>query len=76
MAFERSIAPDVSRALLMSVGIGLRQELVETEPAPPSLMKLLAQLEARVQASIKREELYAAPDRAVAEVVHVGRAKQ
>jgi hypothetical protein len=75
MAFERS-APDVSHPLLMSVGIGLREELVATELAPPSLMKLLAQLEVRVQANIKREELYAAVDRAVAEVVHVGRGKQ
>jgi hypothetical protein len=76
VALEQSIAPDASHALLMSVGIGLREDLVATEPTPPSLMKLLAQLEARVQANITREELYAAIDRAVAEVVHVGRGKQ
>jgi hypothetical protein len=76
VALEQSIAPDASHALLMSVGIGLREDLVATEPTPPSLMKLLAQLEARVQANITREELYAAIDRAVAEVVHVDRGKQ
>jgi hypothetical protein len=36
MAFERSTTPDVSHALLISVGIGLREELVATKPAPPT----------------------------------------
>jgi hypothetical protein len=72
MALERSLAPDVARSLLVSVGDALREELVASEPAPQSLMKLLTQLDDRIQADIERERWYAAVDHAVAELVRAG----
>jgi hypothetical protein len=57
MALERSLAPDVARTLLVSIGDALREELATTEPAPQSLTKLLAQLEGRIRSDIELERL-------------------
>jgi hypothetical protein len=65
MAFEGRLNPAYSRILRGDVGSALRKELASTEPAPPRLMNLLAQLEARVQAHVERERLFAAVERAV-----------
>jgi hypothetical protein len=63
----------VARSLLVSVGDVLHEELVATEPAPQSLMKLLTRLDGRIQGDIERERWYAAVDRAVAELVGMDR---
>jgi hypothetical protein len=59
MTMQR-LEPDLARGLLLGVGNCLREHLVATEPAPQSLMKLLAQLEARTQTEIELERCYAA----------------
>jgi hypothetical protein len=63
------LEPDLARGLLLGVGNCLREDLVATEPAPQSLIKLLAQLEARTHTEIELDRCYAAVDRAVAELV-------
>ena len=69
MALERMPVLDSHQAVTLNVGTGLREELATAEPAPPRLMKLLAQLDARIEANEKRERCFAAVDRAVAELV-------
>jgi hypothetical protein len=49
--------------------LALGGELAGTEPAPPSLTKLLAQLEARNRTDMELRRWYGAVDRAVAELV-------
>jgi hypothetical protein len=49
--------------------LALGEELAGTEPAPPSLTKLLTQLEARNRTDMELRRWYGAVDRAVAELV-------
>jgi hypothetical protein len=72
MTMQR-LEPDLTRGLLLGIGNCLREDLAATVPAPQSLMKLLAQLEARTQTEIDPERCYAAVDRAVAELVSMDR---
>ena len=47
----------------------LRDELAATEPAPPTVLRLLAELVVRMRTDTESERLYAALDRAVEQVV-------
>jgi hypothetical protein len=52
--------------------LALTEELAGTQPAQPSLVKLLAQLEERNRTDMELRRCYGAVDRAVAELVHYG----
>jgi hypothetical protein len=69
MALERMPVLDSYQPMTLNLGAALREEFATAEPAPPRLMKLLAQLDARIEANEKRERCYAAVDRAVTELV-------
>ena len=69
MALERIPVLDSCQAMTLNLGATLREEFATAEPPPPRLMKLLAQLDARIEANEKRERCYAAVDRAVTELV-------
>jgi hypothetical protein len=58
MALEEGLALDAGQAITLNVGAVLREELAIAEPAPPRLMKLLAQLDARIDANKRRERCY------------------
>jgi hypothetical protein len=73
MTFEGRLNPAYSRILRGDLGNAIRKELASTEPAPPGLMELLAQLEVRVQAHVESERLYAAVERAVGELKRLHR---
>ena len=66
-------APDLTRSVRLGLGAVLSEELAATEPAPPSLMKLLARLEERIQADIELGRSYTAVERAVAEMMRLSR---
>ncbi len=68
-----SPAPDVARSVQFGVGKVLSEEFASTEPVPPSLMGLLAQLEERMKTDMELGRRYGAVDRAVAELVRLGR---
>jgi hypothetical protein len=57
----------------LALGAVLSEELATTEVGPPSLMELLAQLEERNRTDMELEHCYGAVDRAVAELVRLGR---
>jgi hypothetical protein len=69
MALERMPVLDSYQPMTLNLGAALREEFATAEPAPPRLMKLLAQLDERIEANEKRERCYAAVDRAVTELV-------
>ncbi len=68
-----SPASDVARLVRFGVGNVLREEFASTEPVPPSLTGLLAQLEERMKTDMELGRCYGAVDRAVAELVRLGR---
>ena len=66
--FSPTVAPDGARSVQLSLGTVLSEELA-SEVVPPSLMKLLAQLNERMKTDAELERCYGAVDRAVAELV-------
>jgi hypothetical protein len=71
MAYGRGLDPGYSRATRVKLGTALRDELAAREPAPPTLMRLLAELDVRMRADTESDRLYAAFDRAVEQVVRL-----
>jgi hypothetical protein len=71
MAYGRGLDPGYSRATRVKVGAALRDELAATEPAPQTIIRLLAQLDVRMRADTESERLYVAFDRAVEQVVRL-----
>jgi hypothetical protein len=68
MAFVGRLNPAYSHILRADIGSALRDELVVSEAAPPGLMNLLKQLEARVRTDFERERVFSAVERAVDEL--------
>jgi hypothetical protein len=71
MAYQGRLNIAYSRILRRYLGDAIREELLVSEPAPESLVRLLERLECRVRADVERERLYAAVQQAVDKLIRL-----